>query len=81
VEEATLPLGFAPELRPFNPHLTLARLQEDVGPTDRRVFGTAMMTAPVSTGPFVDGRVVSLMRSELSRGGPTYSRIAAIPVL
>lgn len=71
VELALAPLGFAPEGRPFAPHLTVGRLREP--PRDRaalprllaavrdRVWGEAVVPA------------VHLLRSELFPAGPNYS--------
>jgi 2'-5' RNA ligase len=75
VEAALEPLGFAPESRPFSPHLTLGRIREPR--PDRRL---AALIARGAGRAFGDLRVtsVSLMRSVLGPGGPRYSELAAV---
>lgn len=76
LEVALAPLGFAPEPRPFTPHLTVGRL--GAPPPDRtalprlidsvrdRVWGETLVPA------------VHLVHSELFPAGPIYSTLAAI---
>ena len=79
VERASAALGFEPEARGFTPHLTLGRVSEAWRPDDRmqlaNVFGRL--------GPGLRGAMaadsLSLMRSELGRGGAVYTRVAAAP--
>jgi RNA 2',3'-cyclic 3'-phosphodiesterase len=61
-------LGFAPEPRPYRPHLTIARLRE---PADLRRLIDEQSVA-------LTGRVssIGLYQSELGSRGPTYTRIA-----
>jgi 2'-5' RNA ligase len=78
LELALAPLGFAPEGRPFTPHLTVGRLREP--PRDRaalprlleqvrdRVWGLAVVPA------------VHLVRSDLFPAGPNYSILATTPL-
>ena len=68
-------LGFAPESRPFTPHLTLARLSSRASPDERSRFGQLIAGTKFAACPVeVDG--VSLMKSRLSREGAIYSRIS-----
>ncbi len=68
-------LGFQAENRPFTPHLTLARVREDATLEERQALGQLVTAAaPECRGSFtVDA--VHLMRSQLTRNGPIYSRI------
>lgn len=75
---ATVPLGFPSEQRAFSPHLTLARIREELGAVERRALGAAIAGERFDGRLVVPVREVSLMRSELSRGGAKYSRIAAV---
>jgi len=75
VAEELRQAGFEPEKRTFHPHLTLGRVRRPARPTEQqalrqwlaewrdRVYGQL----PVSA--------VSLMRSQLSKGPPTYTRL------
>jgi 2'-5' RNA ligase len=68
-------LGFAPESRPFTPHLTLARLSSRASPDERSRFGQLITGTKFAACPVeVDG--ISLMKSRLSREGAIYSRIS-----
>jgi 2'-5' RNA ligase len=67
-------LGFAPEGRPFTPHLTIARLRDNASPAERQAFGQLIISTRFEAGVFtVDA--LSLMKSQLTREGPIYSRI------
>ena len=78
LERAFAPLGFAPEARPFAPHLTVGRVGAPL--RDRaalprlfaavrdRVWGQAVVPA------------VHLMRSDLFPAGPIYSILATTPL-
>jgi 2'-5' RNA ligase len=67
--------GFEPEKRAFHPHLTLGRLRRPPRATEQRALGTwlaewrerAYGPLPVSA--------VSLLRSQLSTGPPTYTQL------
>ena len=70
-------LGFAPEGRPFTPHLTIARLRDNASPTERQALGQLIASTRFEAGAFsVDA--ISLMKSQLTREGPIYSRISQV---
>lgn len=70
VEREFEPLGFAPEGRPFRPHLTLGRAERDTGP---RAFGPlAPALAELSYQETVVVETVDLMQSTLQSGGAVY---------
>lgn len=68
--------GFAPEERPFTPHLTLARLRGADGEAWRaavRRFGReTVLSFPV--------RELRVMNSTLTRRGPIYSVLSVAPL-
>jgi 2'-5' RNA ligase len=71
--------GFPRERRSFAPHLTLARLPEDLSPQLREAVAAITNASPAPrVSPFMVERV-SLMRSQLSPGGARYERLAAYP--
>jgi 2'-5' RNA ligase len=72
VVRALQPEGFAPERRPFIPHLTLGRLRV---PAD---VGTICSLQFVSS-PFVVDQVI-LFRSVLRPEGPEYTALATFPL-
>ncbi len=70
-------LGFAPESRPFTPHLTLARLHNRASSDERQRFGQLIANTKFEACTIkVDA--ISLMRSQLTREGAVYSRIGLV---
>ena len=80
IEEALQPLGFAPEGRPFHPHLTLARMGDRSARSDRNRASDALSSSPFEPGLPFAVESVSLMRSILRREGARYVRLASIPL-
>lgn len=81
VEQALLPLGFAPEARPYNAHLTLARVKalapgDDWGAVQRTLDELATAGAA-----WPRARITSfvLWQSLLGPDGPTYVPLAEFP--
>ena len=70
-------LGFAPEARPFSPHLTLARVGDEVFSADRKRLGEAAAALTCSTDCAVAVHRLSLIRSQLTPGGPVYTVLIA----
>lgn len=76
VEREVSPLGYPGEKRAFSPHLTLARVpperaREVAGPLDEAMSRVAIPAVTIRAAE------VSLMRSELQRGGAVYTRLFA----
>jgi 2'-5' RNA ligase len=78
IDDGLVPLGFAKEVRPFTPHLTLARLRENCSPGDRRDLGELVMKTHVEVDYKVTVNSLSLMKSQLLPGGAVYSRLAEV---
>lgn len=73
-------LGFTPETRPFTAHLTLARMKDEASVSDRETAGKMANTIQFDAAEFqVDA--INLMKSELRREGPLYTRLLSIPLL
>ncbi len=70
--------GFIPESRPFAPHLTLARLRDQASPDDRQSFGQLIAGTRFETTLGFDVDSVNLMRSQLTREGPIYTRLSSV---
>jgi len=78
IDSNLAPLGFAPESRPFTPHLTLARLRQQASLAEQQSFGQ-LITGTKFTAVYgfsIDS--INLMRSELTREGAIYSRISLV---
>jgi len=71
-------LGFAPERRPFTPHLTLARLRNRASLDERQSVGQLIATTRFETTYTIKVDAISLMRSQLTREGAIYSRISSV---
>jgi 2'-5' RNA ligase len=71
-------LGFAPESRPFTPHLTLARLRNQASPAERQRFGELIVSTRFETAYTIEVDAIRLMKSQLTREGAIYSRISSI---
>jgi 2'-5' RNA ligase len=80
VDKVLEPLGFPPERRAFSPHLTLARVPDDVGSSERQALRELAKATPAPTAPAVTIRELSLMRSILGPGGAVYERVVAFPL-
>lgn len=71
--------GFPPEARAFTPHLTLARVKTRLEPASvDRLQRTLASLHTRSTDWHVE--YLSVMRSELQRGGSRYTQLAAYPL-
>ena len=77
VAEATRPLGFLPEPRPFVPHVTLVRVRSSV----ERELALDLLDRPPA-GPLAEGRVDALLlkQSRLGRAGAVHRVVARLPL-
>jgi 2'-5' RNA ligase len=71
-------LGFAPERRRFTPHLTLARLRDQVSLDERQKFGQLIAGTKFEPAYSFQVDAISLIRSQLTREGAIYSRISSV---
>jgi 2'-5' RNA ligase len=78
VDTALAPLGFGAEARPFSPHLTLARVREQATLDERQALGQLVTNTALEGGGSLNVNAVHLMRSQLTREGPIYSRISSV---
>ena len=77
VERALVALGFAPEPKPFNPHLTLARIKErsrDIG----RALAAGCMLVPAAPVGTVMVNAIALIKSELKPSGAVYTKLCEV---
>src|SRR4030067_691731 len=78
IEERLIPLGFPAEGRPFTPHLTLARVRDYARPDDRLKLGQLITSMSFKAENKINVSSVHLMKSQLTREGPIYSRIGTV---
>lgn len=81
VEETVSPLGYPSEDRPFEPHLTLGRVERGASRSELDLIGDLVERSEI--GELASWRVeaVSLMRSELKPGGAVYTEVYRAPLL
>jgi len=74
VEKALFPCGFAPEKRPFSPHLTIGRVRSPRGvePVLERLPAIDYTSGPITAG------AVKVMKSQLKPTGAEYSALKII---
>jgi len=79
VERALIELGFAPEPKPFNPHLTLARIKERSRDIGRALAVDRLLEQAVPIGS-VTVNAIALMKSELKPSGAVYTKLCEVPL-
>jgi 2'-5' RNA ligase len=70
IERAVAPLGHAPEVRPYAPHVTLGRVRDRIASREARALQDAMTRVTPAASPFVAREVVLYE----SRGGEYLAR-------
>ena len=78
IESNLARLGFAPESRPFTPHLTLARVRDRALPDERQRLGQLIASTRFEAAFTIEVDTISLMKSQLTREGAIYSQISSI---
>ena len=78
VESSLAETGFPAESRGFTPHLTLARVREQVSPDERQSFGRLIESTDFKAIHDIAVDKVFLMRSQLTRQGAVYSRLSSV---
>jgi 2'-5' RNA ligase len=83
LDAALVPLGFAPETRPFSPHLTLGRVRDDraremAAAAPRLDAAFARLAA--RPGAPLPVEAIHLIRSELRPGGARYTTLVSAPL-
>ena len=80
IEDAVAALGFARDRKPFNPHLTVARLRESASPADRLLGAETLASVPHPDGVEIPVPSIAVMRSTMARSGATHDRLASLPL-
>jgi 2'-5' RNA ligase len=78
IESNLARLGFAPELRAFTPHLTLARVRDQASSDERQRLGQIIADTKFEATYTFPVEAISLMRSQLTREGAIYSQISSV---
>jgi 2'-5' RNA ligase len=77
IETALTPLGFKPEGRPFTPHLTLGRVRDNARPDERQALGRLVSGTDFKEKYIITVKSIDLMKSQLTREGPIYTKIGS----
>ena len=80
VESELNTLGFPPEGRGFQPHLTLARMRDYARPAEREEMAKRIGAVQVDVHGEMWARAVHLIRSELRPTGAVYTPLATVPL-
>lgn len=78
IEDGMEKLGFPPEERGFQAHLTLGRTQRRASSADVRRLGQIVAETDIGELGRMEARAVSLMRSDLKPTGAVYTRLAEV---
>jgi len=78
IESNIAPLGFPGEARSFTPHLTIARLRNQATLDERQRLGELIAATKFEVAYTIEVETIHLMRSQLTREGPIYSRIGSV---
>jgi len=75
IEAAAARLGFAPEDKPFSPHLTIGRVREQASSNDLKLLDASIKATSIGTLGTFTAREVVLFKSDLQPAGPVYSHL------
>jgi 2'-5' RNA ligase len=73
IENEARKIGYAPEERPFSPHLTLGRVGHNARPEEIRQLSNSLVNYKVGTLGTVKVDSLCLYRSDLKPGGAVYT--------
>ena len=71
-------LGFHPDPRPFQPHLTLGRVRREASAEQQQRLGAALRSLKLSSNHTWNLQRVVLFRSDLRPEGPRYTALAEV---
>ena len=80
VEGAMARLGYAPEERPFSPHLTLGRVSRNTTPQDYRLIAAVLEKEKVGFLGALCVKTVDLYKSDLQSSGAVYTSLFTAPL-
>jgi 2'-5' RNA ligase len=78
IDDSLSSLGFEKEKREFTPHITLARIRDRAGASDRLKFGALITSRIYSIRHTIRVESVNLMQSRLQPGGAVYNKLRSI---
>jgi 2'-5' RNA ligase len=80
IEAAAATLGYPAEKRPFSPHLTIGRVQQNVSSTGMQKIRIALEQTQVGSLGITQVTAVHLFKSDLKPTGAVYTRLFSAPL-
>ena len=80
IEAAAARLGYAPEERPFSPHLTVGRVREQASVEEMNKIEAGLAALKVGELGCFTARSVTLFKSDLRPSGPIYTPLFGAPI-
>jgi 2'-5' RNA ligase len=80
VEAVAARLGYASEVRPFSPHLTIGRVGQSVSGKDLQRIRTALQGSTVGALGTLRVDALHIFKSDLQPGGPVYAHLYTLPL-
>jgi 2'-5' RNA ligase len=77
IETILTPLSFKPEGRSFTPHLTLGRVRDNARLEERQDLGRIISGMDFKEKYNISVKAINLMKSQLTREGPIYTKIGS----
>lgn len=75
LEASTAKLGFPPEKRPFNPHLTIGRVKQHIPPASMQSLQKALSSIKIGYIDTVEVEALDLFKSDLKPSGAVYTKL------
>jgi len=80
VEAAAAQLGYAPEGRPFSPHLTIGRVEQNASAADLQRIRAALEATKVGLLGTQQVEALHIFKSDLQPGGSVYTHLYTMPL-
>jgi 2'-5' RNA ligase len=80
LESAAARMGYAPEDRPFSPHLTIGRVGQSVTAADLQKIRTSLEAVSVGQLGTFQAETVDIFKSDLQPGGSVYTHLYSLPL-
>jgi 2'-5' RNA ligase len=81
VETVSTRLGYSPEDRPFSPHLTIARVGQNVSATGMQTIRAAIERTKVGALGTISINALHIYKSDLRTGGSVYTDLYTLPLI
>jgi len=80
IESIAARLGYAPEDKPFFPHLTIGRVREQASPAELQTLRNLLQQTTLASPGSFSITEIHLYKSDLKPEGPIYTRLATAPL-